>query len=531
MPHPSSPSIAAACLGFLLAAGSVLHAAPAKVEPVPLPSIYKPSKSYTVKANGVEVPVVDYVSEYDYAQFSMSEGTCEIEIVAKNVRDIEAYSISPLKLEIPSEQKGNRITFKIEKNQYLIVWVRGAKKLVITADPQETYKPAASGPGIYNVVRYGADPTGGRASTQAIQKAIDEASAKRGGPQGQGVVVVPPGVFKTANLVLKSNVDLYLAGGAVLVGTGNPSDYEKHFRKDSKNLDGTWFIHNEKGAKNIRIYGRGTVDGVGREMEHERKFMKTLLMICDSERFVMDGITMRDSGMWANIIARSNDVTISNFKMLNGLNTGEDDALDICESQDVLVKDSLCISLDDPFSTKTWDAETDICRNWYGKPEPLRNVVFENCISWTRCYAFKVGQGVKQPQENVIVRNCVVYDCAIGIGIHHKWGTSSVKNVEFRDIDIENVKMKNDGNRVWGWFRVQNGDKKGGGPVSDVLVENVRVRDAGETAGFVRGFSEDAKIENLRFVNIRMPGSETPAKTLEELNMTELDFSSDVSVE
>lgn len=88
---------------------------------------------------------------------------------------------------------------------------------MIAADPLETDIPASSGPGIYNVTAapYNADKTGATITSGAIQQAIDAANQA-----GGGIVYIPAGVYKSSNLTLKSNVTFYLAGGAVIVGTG-----------------------------------------------------------------------------------------------------------------------------------------------------------------------------------------------------------------------------------------------------------------------------------------------------------------------
>ncbi len=89
--------------------------------------------------------------------------------------------------------------------------------MVLAADPWETDVPDVSSQSVYNVkdAPFNADATGSGLSTAAIQKAIDKASAA-----GGGTVYLPQGIFKSANLVLKSNVNIYLAGGGGIKGSG-----------------------------------------------------------------------------------------------------------------------------------------------------------------------------------------------------------------------------------------------------------------------------------------------------------------------
>ncbi|MEP6611277.1 MAG: glycosyl hydrolase family 28-related protein, partial [Mucilaginibacter sp.] len=73
---------------------------------------------------------------------------------------------------------------------------------------------------IYNIKHYGALGDSKTNNTTAIQKAIDEASAN-----GGGRVLVPAGKFVTGVLTLKSNVDLRVDKGAVLLGSAIRADY------------------------------------------------------------------------------------------------------------------------------------------------------------------------------------------------------------------------------------------------------------------------------------------------------------------
>ena len=72
----------------------------------------------------------------------------------------------------------------------------------------------------FDVTSFGADENGKNDSTEAIQKAIDQAHQA-----GGGRVTVPEGVFLSGALRLKSNVDLHIAKGAVIKFSQNPEDY------------------------------------------------------------------------------------------------------------------------------------------------------------------------------------------------------------------------------------------------------------------------------------------------------------------
>lgn len=72
----------------------------------------------------------------------------------------------------------------------------------------------------FDVLAYGADPTGTAVSTEAFRKAVSAASSA-----GGGTVLVPKGSYLSGAIHLASNVNLHLAAGAVLGFSQNFDDY------------------------------------------------------------------------------------------------------------------------------------------------------------------------------------------------------------------------------------------------------------------------------------------------------------------
>ena len=110
-----------------------------------------------------------------------------------------------------------------------------------------------------SIVSRGAKGDGETLCTTSIQQAINEMN-KRGG----GVVLVPSGLYLTAPVVLKSNVNLHLAQGATLLFT---RDYSK-FPMVEGNWEGLPQIRNQSpisatNEQNIAITGKGIIDGNG----------------------------------------------------------------------------------------------------------------------------------------------------------------------------------------------------------------------------------------------------------------------------
>src|SRR5882724_8399003 len=111
----------------------------------------------------------------------------------------------------------------------------------------------------FNILKYGAKPDGITLNTNSINDAIDACNKK-----GGGVVLIPGGLWLTAPIVLKSNVNLHLAANAFLLFTTDFNQY--------KLVEGNWEGHpsyrnqspvSATDAVNIGITGPGVIDGNG----------------------------------------------------------------------------------------------------------------------------------------------------------------------------------------------------------------------------------------------------------------------------
>ncbi|GLB35525.1 putative glycosyl hydrolases family 28 [Lyophyllum shimeji] len=492
--------------------------------PVP---IYTESGYFSLQANGVRVPVHAF-DGYAYAHFSFGDGPVTLNITSKQQTSISSFSISPTRLGLDKTAviSANSISVTLAKPEYLIIHSSGVEELILAADPLETNVPPSSGTGIFNVVsQYGADASGTKSSTTAFQNAIRAAGAR-----GQGsIVYVPPGVYPVGNLVLPSDVSLYLAPSSSLRFTANSSEYTTDWKKTSQNLNGTEWIRTAPGSRNIKIFGRGTIDANGKYAQQTGKFIAHAVVPLNTTNFVFDGPVIRDGGSWTLVPTRSSYVTINHAKVFNRMNLGENDAVDVQESQHVVVKNTVAISLDDPFSTKTWDATTDIAVSYPGVPQPIYDVTFSNCLAWTHCYGFKVGQGTLQEQAKIRFEDSTVYDAAVGLGVHHKWGYATAEDIQFKNMAVEKLHGNNDGHQTWLAVFVQEGHPGEIGTISRVNVENVRVLTRGTTAALVQGV-DGALVSNVELRDVWFQDLERVATTLAEMSITQTNFSSNVVV-
>ncbi|MGW3152555.1 coagulation factor 5/8 type domain-containing protein [Streptomyces sp. NPDC001177] len=523
-------TIAAAAFASALAAmtpssAPAAGATPAGISVAPLSSAYRASAVYRLAVNGVSVPVTSYTG-YDYAQFSMSAGPASVVVTKLNGTNVGAASISPVKQGYKPTLKADTASFSMRGAEYLIIKLDGQRQLVLAADPTETDRPSPSGTGIFNVTKapHNADATGKTISTAAVQKALDSASAYGSVPgHARGIVYIPRGLYPVGNLELRSNTAVYLEPGAVLRVVPDKSLYRTDAHKDSQNRDLTWWIRTASGSRNIKLYGRGTLDGNGMAAT-KAGFGTNVLVPMATSNFTLDGLTIREGASWSVMPVRSDHLTFTHMKVFNRLDMGENDSFDAVESQDVTVRRGIGISLDDSFSTKSWPGGVGITENWPGEPEKVSKVTFDGLLAWTWCYAYKIGQGVVTDHDTVTFKNSVVYDASIGIGIHHKAGTGTARNVTFSNIDIEHLSGVLDKRRTWMAFLIEDAYHNGAGPIDGVRLSHIRVRSMGSTPGVLRGYSTSASISGVTFDSIRVPGITGYAKTLRQLNITDVQF-------
>ena len=119
---------------------------------------------------------------------------------------------------------------------------------------------------LFNVQNFGATGDGATLNTVAINLAI-EACARAGG----GTVYIPAGTYLTGTVVLRSNMTLWIASGATLLGSRRLSDYPvpERWVKQSVNFGygvirgSDWYKALVRGEnlENVTILGPGSIDG------------------------------------------------------------------------------------------------------------------------------------------------------------------------------------------------------------------------------------------------------------------------------
>ncbi len=133
------------------------------------------------------------------------------------------------------------------------------------ADSRMSEIPIQKGKAAWNVCDFGAAGDGKALDSPAIDKAI-EACAQAGG----GTVYLPAGTYLSGSIHLKSNVNLHLGAGAVILGAPqemNAYDFTEPWEGTAYQDGGHTYFHNSliwgENLTNVSITGYGMINGGG----------------------------------------------------------------------------------------------------------------------------------------------------------------------------------------------------------------------------------------------------------------------------
>ncbi|MHC4558675.1 MAG: glycosyl hydrolase family 28 protein [Planctomycetota bacterium] len=292
-------------------------------------------------------------------------------------------------------------------------------------------------------------------------------------PGDRGVVYFGPGVHKPEKIVLQSNQILYLAGGAVV--------------KAEVLAQGA----------NIRICGRGILDGS--DWQWRKGPVGNLIAIRNSTDVEVNGITLRGSSHWTIVPKNSQRVTVRNVKLCNS-RVQNDDGINPCNSQDVLITDCFIRSDDDCVALKGLD---------FSAPNSnVERITVENSVLWCdRARIFLLGHESRAAfMRKVTFRN---------LDIIHFTMTPFLlepgEDMRLEDITIEDIRMHGEGQREFIRLRPvvnQYMRKKVPGFIRKVRFRNVTMEgQSGDYLVQIEGADAEHDIRDITFENVSIVGS------------------------
>jgi polygalacturonase len=300
--------------------------------------------------------------------------------------------------------------------------------------------PAIKAPDFSNctkilITSFGAVQGNKEKTTTAIAKAIEKAN-KLGG----GIVVIPEGEWLTGKVHFKSNVNLHLDKGAVLLFSENPADYLPAVHSTWEGMECYNYspLIYAYECKNIAITGEGEIKAkmdvwekwFARPDAHmqsikrlynlawDRTPVKDRQMVNDTahlrpqfiqfnrcQNILMEGVTITNSPFWTIHPYLCVNVVIRKLKVYaHGHNN---DGVDPEMSQNVLIENCVFDQGDDAIAIKSGRNP----EGWRLKT-PSKNIVIRNCTVKNGHQLVAVGSELSGGIENVFVNNCTVVDGA-----------------------------------------------------------------------------------------------------------------------
>ena len=311
---------------------------------------------------------------------------------------------------------------------------------------------------------------------------IDKNPPKKSDPN---VVYFDAGVhYLDKPLVLKDNQTLYLAGGSVLKFDG-PQDC----------------VFMAKDAKNVSVRGRGIIS-----FDNRGRYMYGGLLFKNCKNLLIEGIIVRDGNRWICEMFNCDNVQIDNFKICSSRMIN-DDALDICNSKNITIKNTFCRVQDDVIAIK-------------GMPDvpnadklPVENIYIENCIFWSdAANTFRIGYECNAPYfKNIKCKEIYVPFYSDYIKPDLYWSHAIVwlqptSNMCIEDFEIDGLHIRSNGKDMpllLAEPRVVHCSKDYGTAknctIKNVVVEGKKGKFRGEV--WLRGQSEKYKITDITVEN------------------------------
>jgi DNA sulfur modification protein DndE len=340
----------------------------------------------------------------------------------------------------------------------------------------------------YNIVRYGAKPDGVTLNTQAINQAIDMANQA-----GGGVVVVPTGLWLTAGIVLKSNVNLHLEKGAFVLFTDDKEAYPLvvatfegietmrcqspisatdaenvavtgegifdangqvwRMLKRSKVNDLEWkkitslkggvfdekketWYPSEKMYKGTMWYKPGALMSSKEEYETIRDFLRPNMVVFNRcKRVLLEGVTFQNSPAWTMHPLMTDHLTIRNITAKAGSFAQNSDALDLESCRNVLVEGCIFQVGDDGITLKSGRDESGRKRGI-----PTENVIIRDTKVYEAHGGFVIGSEMSGGVRNIFVSNCTFMGSDIGLRFKTTRGRGGiVENIYCADIVMSDI--------------------------------------------------------------------------------------------
>ena len=456
---------------------------PDDVELYPDLPIKNPAADCSLSINGKNVTLDDHYKARQARVIHKGNGPLDVVVSVKSNIDLTTCDVYPRRAEVYPvvDTNAKTVSFTItpemlETSYQYIISIPGLENIILMVDAPETDKPDSEADNVYNVMDQEGVKNDGTKCTAAIQAAID----KVGEDPNLDILYFPDGLYVTGRLEIKhDNVAIYLSSGTMIKGASdatNTTELEKDYpfgetgygHNDRRN--GSVFIqpmgkrtmigsgedaHYEvEPIKNFKLYGRGVIDGSGKEIyskvgsgnDNQANWIH-LFEAKDVDGLVVKDVIMRNSSNWCFKLENVNDAQIDNVKAINSTDQRYADGMDLSSVTNADYNNCMSYSQDDAIAIMTLQLKNETNTGYAGPPQgPTENVTFKNHLGYTDCSAVRIGWDSTDEMNNLTFDGCewAKYDAG-GLNIHrlqydNKYGPITFKNCRWDNADNKGMK-------------------------------------------------------------------------------------------
>jgi len=339
-----------------------------------------------------------------------------------------------------------------------------------------------------SVVEFGGVPDGVTLNTEAFAKAMDALSQK-----GGGTLHVPSGVWYTGPIVFKSNINLHLEKGALILFSANFDLYPLvntvfeglDTRRCQSPISG-------RNLENIAITGEGSINGSGEAWRPLKKgkvtdshwksvinsggvvkdknywfpsagslkglemsdmnvptgnlteaewmeikdFLRPVMVsFIECKNVLLEGVLFENSPAWNIHPLMCENVIIDNIYVRNPGYAQNGDGVDLESCVNSIIVNSIFDVGDDAICIKSGKDEDGRRRN-----RPTENVLIDNCKVFQGHGGFVVGSEMSGSVRNISVSNCQFLGTDVGLRFKSRRGRGGiVENIYIRDINMFDI--------------------------------------------------------------------------------------------
>ena len=319
---------------------------------------------------------------------------------------------------------------------------------------------------------------------------------------------IGPGEWVMDAIALQDNQTLYLSGGAVLHS-----------------------IISVANAKNVRICGRGLIDGGDYPAWNQPGSSARVPIDLNHSRDVrVEGISIVNSNCWNLNSYSSRDVTIDNVKIISGRQNGDGFTFQSCTGHTV----TNCFA-------RTWD-DSLVIKNYSGSTD---GITFRDIQVWTDLaqsmeigYETDKGLTLDPDISDVLFENItVLYNFHKPVISIHNSDDAYVHDIVYRGIVVENAFMQGDNgnNKELIEMTLQNSSwstvRDEFGTIDNVLIDGLTVLntlDGKVPRSRLAGQDEEHRITNVTLRGVTILGR--PVTDLKEMKLSLNDYCDGIEI-